>query len=66
VLSLDLRIAKTVAVGGADAQLLVEAFNVTDAVNYGDFIGTITSSRFGEPTTAAPPRRLHLGVRVDF
>ena len=40
--------------------------NVTDAVNYGDFISTLTSIRFGQPTTAGPKRRTQLGFRMDF
>ena len=46
--------------------ILAEMFNLTNAVNYADYIGTITSSQFGQPTTAGPKRRLQLGFRVDF
>lgn len=43
-----------------------EVFNITNQMNYGGYIATITSSRFGEPTTAGPRRRTQLGVRIDF
>jgi len=45
---------------------LAEIFNLTNAVNYADYIGTITSSQFGNPTTAGPKRRLQLGFRLEF
>ncbi len=66
-LSLDVRVAKTVRLPhGSSAMILAEMFNLTNAVNYADYIGTITSSQFGQPTTAGPKRRLQLGFRVDF
>jgi hypothetical protein len=66
-LSLDLRVAKTVRLPrGASAMVLAEMFNITNAVNYADYIGILTSSQFGQPTTAGPKRRLQLGFRVDF
>ena len=65
--SLDLRLGKIVNLGARRlATAFVEVFNVTNHVNYGQYIGTITSSRFGEPTTAEPARRIQLGFRIDF
>ena len=66
-LSLDIRFAKIVKLGARrSASAFVEAFNVTNAVNYGDFISTLTSIRFGQPTTAGPKRRTQLGFRMNF
>jgi hypothetical protein len=66
-LSIDLRLSKTIRVGTArSVTVFAEVFNITNHVNYGGYIGTVTSSRFGEPTTAGPPRRTQLGVRIDF
>jgi TonB dependent receptor len=65
--SVDARVAKTVRLPHrASAMVLAEMFNLTNTVNYADYIGTITSSQFGTPTTAGPKRRLQLGFRVDF
>lgn len=65
--SIDVRFGKSVRFGNRhNAIAFVEIFNLTNQLNYGNYIGTITSSRFGEPTTATPKRRLQLGFRVDF
>jgi outer membrane receptor protein involved in Fe transport len=66
-LSLDLRFAKIVKVGARhSAGAFIEVFNVTNAVNNRDYIGTVTSTLFGKPTTAGPMRRTQLGFRLDF
>ena len=66
-LSLDLRLAKIVKVGvHCSATAFIEVFNVTNEVNYGDYIGTVTSTLFGQPTTGGPMRRTQVGFRVDF
>jgi hypothetical protein len=44
----------------------VEAFNLTNASNYGDYVANVASSLFGRPKTASPKRRLQLGCRFDF
>jgi len=38
----------------------------TGIEEHGDYIGTLTSTQFGQPTTAGPKRRTQLGFRVDF
>ena len=66
-LSLDLRLAKRIVFGTRHlATVFAEVFNLTNRLNYSHYIGTITSSRFGEPTQAGPRRRLQLGARIDF
>jgi hypothetical protein len=66
-LSLDMRVAKVVAIGTRRlATAFVEGFNLTNTSNYGDYIGSVASSLFSRPTTASPKRRLQLGFRFDF
>jgi hypothetical protein len=66
-LSIDLRLAKTIKVDARrTATSFIELFNMTNEVNYGDYVGTATSRLFGQPTTAGPMRRIQLGFRLDF
>jgi len=66
-LSLDLRFAKVVTLGARrSTSAFIEVFNVTNEVNYGDYVGTVTSRLFGQPTTSGPMRRTQLGFRLDF
>jgi hypothetical protein len=56
--------------GGPQARyrldLYVQAFNVLNRTNYTTFVGTELSPYFGRPIAAAPPRRLELGVSLNF
>lgn len=66
-LSVDLRVATELRfVPHVAVVPFVEVFNVTNTVNYGDYIGTVTSALFGRPTTAGPRRRVQLGLRMDW
>jgi hypothetical protein len=66
-LSVDLRLSKIVRFSARrTATAFVEVFNLTNEVNYGDYIGTVTSTVFGQPTTSGPMRRTQLGFRLDF
>ena len=45
--------------GGKDARvvtLALDAFNVLNRVNYGNFVGTLGSPLFGQPVSARAPR----------
>jgi hypothetical protein len=65
--SVDLRLAKIVHLATRrSVSAFAEIFNLTNATNYGDYIGTMTSALFGQPTTAGPRRRTQLGFRFDF
>lgn len=65
--SLDVRLGKRIALGRRhSATAFLESFNVTNHVNYSQYTGTITSSQFGRPATAGPPRLIQLGFRIDF
>ncbi|MDP9049473.1 MAG: hypothetical protein M3O31_01950, partial [Acidobacteriota bacterium] len=42
------------------------AFNVLNHSNYTDYIGTVTSSHFGQPTSANPGRQLQFSIGYRF
>ena len=44
----------------------VDAFNVTNTVNYTTYVGNLSSPFFGEAVSAKPPRRLQLSIRFAF
>jgi len=47
-------------------ELYVQAFNLLNRMNALNFSGVLTSPFFGQPTSAAPPRRIEIGSRVSF
>jgi carboxypeptidase family protein len=47
-------------------EFFVQAYNLLNHVNAMSFSGVLTSPFFGQPTSAAPPRRVELGMRVSF
>ncbi|HET6957754.1 MAG TPA: hypothetical protein VFI56_14265, partial [Vicinamibacterales bacterium] len=51
---------------GPSAVLGIDAFNVLNHVNYSRYVGTLTSSFFGQAISAQAPRRVQLSVRVKF
>jgi len=51
--------ARAVSVG-------LSAFNVLNRTNYTNYIGTLTSSRFGQPTSANAGRQLQLSLGYRF
>jgi hypothetical protein len=51
---------------GPSARFSLDAFNVTNRVNYGSFVGNLSSPFFGEPVSARPPRRLQASLRFSF
>jgi hypothetical protein len=46
--------------------LSLNAFNVLNHPNYVTYIGAISSSLFGKPVAAQPPRRMQLDVQFKF
>jgi hypothetical protein len=55
--------------GGKDGPAMtvaLDAFNVLNRVNYGNFVGTLGSPLFGQPVSARAPRQLQLSARVNF
>ncbi len=72
VASLDLRWSREIKLTklkgreGPSATLAVDAFNVTNRVNYTVWIGNLSSPFFGRPVVAQPPRRLQFAMRFKF
>lgn len=67
---LDLRVSHELKLGAQKnaraLTLAVDAFNVLNRVNYGSFVGTISSPFFGQPVTARPPRQFQFSARLSF
>jgi hypothetical protein len=67
---LDLRVSHEFKIGAQKnapaLTLAVDAFNVLNRVNYGTFVGTISSPFFGQPITARPPRQFQFSARFGF
>jgi hypothetical protein len=57
----DTRIA-----GGLTGKVFVEAFNVLNRRNIKTLVTNVLSPQFGEPSEVFAPRRIQLGLRVDF
>jgi hypothetical protein len=64
--ALDLRLSKIVTFSGRSIELLAEAFNVTNRVNFNTFQGNIRSALFGQPLTAFDSRQVQVGAKIDF
>lgn len=64
--TLDLRLSKAFTFGGRRLELLAEAFNAANWVNYGSYTTSIQSALFGKPQSALDPRQVQLGIRFDF
>ena len=66
-LSVDLRLATRLTfIPRVSLMPFAEVFNLTNTLNYGDYIGTISSALFAQPTTAGPRRRTQFGLRMDW
>ena len=68
--SLDIRASRDIKLGaGKDAReitLGLDAFNVLNHVNYGTFVGTLSSPLFGQPVSARAARQLQFSARMKF
>ena len=67
--SLDARLSKYVPLPRTKMEVFAEAFNLTNHVNLGVPNGNLRSATFGQSTalaSGAAPRRVELGVRVNF
>ena len=51
---------------GERGEVYVQGFNVLNRANYVAFSGNVQSPFFGRPTSAAPARRIELGVQIGF
>jgi hypothetical protein len=64
--SLDLRVSKAFQMGRRRVEVIAEAFNATNRVNYGGYTSSIQSAFFGRPQSAGDARQVQLGARFDF
>jgi hypothetical protein len=52
--------------GRYSIELYVQAFNLLNRVNYQNYSGSLRSTFYGDPTSAAPARRIELGMMFGF
>jgi hypothetical protein len=65
--SLDARLSKFVTVQRFRIEAFLEAFNLTNKVNFGTPVGNLRSATFGTSTAIqGNQRQLELGFRLDF
>jgi len=65
--SLDARVSKFVNLGDRfSLQLFAEMFNLTNRVNYYNPDGDMSSSNFGQYSSAMDPRLIQFGMRFNF
>jgi hypothetical protein len=67
--TLDMRVSKILRLADTRVEAFVEAFNLTNHVNFGRPNGNIRSSSFGRATQLldnSPMRQVELGLRFDF
>jgi hypothetical protein len=63
---LDMRLAKRFRFDRIQFELMIEAFNLTNHVNFLPPDGNLQSPFFGTPTQAGPARQVQLAVRFEF
>jgi len=67
--TLDLRWSKDFPLHGKEGPSLVagvDAFNLLNRVNYGRFVGNLSSPFFGNPVSAGPARRMQVSFTFKF
>jgi len=52
--------------GRVNLEIFTQISNLTNTVNYRSYSTVETSRFFGQPLSAAEPRRIELGFRVGF
>jgi hypothetical protein len=46
--------------------IYLQAYNALNRLNPAAYTGVLTSSLFGQPIAAGPPRRFELGANLSF
>ncbi len=65
--SWDVRLGRNTRITSRlSARLFVEAFNVLNHRNFSTYVANVSSAQFGRPSEAFAPRRVQLGLRLDF
>jgi carboxypeptidase family protein len=52
--------------GRYSVEFYAQAMNVLNHTNFQNYAGSLRSPYFGEPTSAAPPRRIEVGINFGF
>jgi hypothetical protein len=65
VFTLDTRLEKQIRIGGGDASVILQVFNLLNTNNEVEE-DEVTSPAFRTPTAVQPPRSVRLGVRFTF
>jgi len=63
---LDMRLARRFSIQKTRAELMLEAFNVTNRTNLQNPIGNLASSSFGKSPGAGDARQIQLAFRFEF
>ena len=64
--SWDIRFGRSTRLKRASARAFLEAFNVLNHRNFSTYVANVSSAQFGQASEALPPRRLQIGLRMDF
>ena len=64
--TMNARVSKFINISRLRLQLFGEFYNLTNKSNFGEVYNKYGLPGFGEPTAAADPSLIQLGVRVDF
>ena len=64
--TVDLSVSRRFSVGNKIIEARVEGFNVFDAINYDQFVGSLLSFSYAQPVSAFPSRRFQLAGLVRF
>ena len=64
--SVDLAVTRKFTVGSTAIEGRVEAFNIFDAINYDQYVGSLLSFSYAQPVSAFPSRRIQLAGIVRF
>lgn len=64
--TINLRLSKYITISRFRFQLLAEAYNVTNRVNFGNIYQRYGTANFGKPLAAGSPRQIQFGARLDF
>ncbi|MDH7513089.1 MAG: TonB-dependent receptor [Clostridiales bacterium] len=64
--TINLRLSKHITISRFRIQVLAEAYNVTNRVNFSSIYARYGTANFGNPLAAANPRQIQFGARLDF
>ncbi len=65
-LALDLRVSRSVSVGGVSVNAIFQVFNLANRSNFLAPVGNALSPLFGQSVAVASPRQMELALRLSF